>query len=102
MNIPVFRADGVSVPDLLAAVLPLFELDAYVDHPAVMMAPVEGDTLDDTLMAKIHQLIDPVKIEHINRFDFYTRAAGAFAVVVTGETAKYGNLLLKKGVIQVN
>jgi L-fucose mutarotase len=29
---------------------------------------------------------------------FYDRAKSAFAVVMTGEIAKYGNLLLKKGV----
>jgi len=37
----------------------------------------------------------PVRID---RFAFYDRAAKAFAVVVTGETAVYGNILLKKGV----
>jgi L-fucose mutarotase len=30
--------------------------------------------------------------------DFYERAKQAFAVVMTGETAKYGNIILKKGV----
>ena len=42
----VVRADGLRIADLLDAILPLFELDAYVDDPLVMMAPVEGDTLD--------------------------------------------------------
>ncbi len=37
-------------------------------------------------------------IERIDRFDFYERAKNAFVVVMTGETAKYGNILLKKGV----
>ena len=37
----------------------------------------------------------------VPRFDFYDRTRGAFAVVVTGETAKYGNILLKKGVIPI-
>ena len=37
-------------------------------------------------------------IERIDRFAFYDRAKSAFAVVMTGETAKYGNILLKKGV----
>ena len=63
-----------------------------------MMAPVPGDSLDDALMAKVHALVPAEKIEHIERFAFYERARKVFAVVVTGETAKYGNILLKKGV----
>ncbi len=42
----VLRADGVKIPQLLEAILPLFALDGYVDSPLVMMAPVEGDALD--------------------------------------------------------
>ena len=37
----------------------------------------------------------PVRIE---RFAFYDRAKGAFAIVMTGETRKYGNIILRKGV----
>lgn len=98
LGVPVLRADGIPVADLLAGILPLLELDAYVDHPVVMMAPVPGDSLDDVLMAKVHALVPAEKVEHIERFAFYERARKVFAVVVTGETAKYGNILLKKGV----
>lgn len=98
LGVPVLRADGIPVADLLAGILPLLELDAYVDHPVVMMAPVPGDSLDDALMAKVYALVPAEKVEHIERFAFYERARKVFAVVVTGETAKYGNILLKKGV----
>ena len=98
LGVPVLRADGIPVADLLAGILPLLELDAYVDHPVDMMAPVPGDSLDDALMAKVHALVPAEKVEHIERFAFYERARKVFAVVVTGETAKYGNILLKKGV----
>jgi len=102
-NENVLRADGIKIADLLAAILPLFELDAYVDHPLVMMAAVEGDTLDpaveESYLKSIH-LTNPnaPSIERIDRFDFYDRAEEAFTVVMTGETAKYGNIILKKGV----
>lgn len=99
----VLRADGLRIPDLLAGILPLFELDDYVPHPLVMMAAVEGDELDpaveESYLKAIHQTNpDVAPIERIDRFDFYDRARGAFAVLMTGETAKYGNILLKKGV----
>lgn len=102
-NERVLRADGLRIPDLLAAILPLYELDSYVDHPLAMMAAVEGDTLDPVVEASylnaIHQTNpDIAPIERIDRFAFYERARGAFAVVMTGETAKYGNIILKKGV----
>jgi L-fucose mutarotase len=105
-NSRVVRADGLRIPDLLAAILPLFELDSYVDHPIVMMAAVKGDSLDPEVeisYLKSIQLTNPdvVVIERIERYAFYEKTKNAFAVVMTGEIAKYGNILLKKGVTPV-
>ena len=105
-NDNVLRADGVLIPDLLAAILPLYELDSYVPHPLAMMAAVEGDSLDpkveESYLKSIHiECPDVAPIERIDRFAFYERAKNAFAVVLTGETAKYGNILLKKGVTPI-
>ena len=102
-NSRVLRADGLKIPELLAAILPLFELDSYVAHPLAMMSAVEGDTLDPTVEKAYLESIylsnpDVPPILRLERYDFYERAKTAFAVVMTGETAKYGNILLKKGV----
>ena len=43
----------------------------------------------------------PVALEPVERFAFYERARRAFAIIATGETRKYGNILLKKGVTPV-
>lgn len=99
----VLRADGIPVAVLLDAILPLFELDSYAP-PLVMMQVVPGDTLDPEVeqdyMDVIHKHAPsapaPVRVE---RHAFYARAKTAFAIVMTGELRKYGNLLLKKGVI---
>lgn len=106
MGPQVLRADGVSVSDLLAAVIPLFELDSYAP-PLVMMAAVEGDSLDPQVELRYLQALagadawQPLPpVQRIDRFAFYERAQRAFAIVVTGECAKYGNILLKKGVTQ--
>ena len=106
-NSRVLRADGLRIADLLAAILPLFELDGYVPHPLAMMAAVPDDTLDPLVeegyLKSIHQTILSVPpIERVERFAFYERAKNAFAVVMTGETAKYGNIILKKGVTPVH
>lgn len=102
MGPKVIRADGLKVSDLLTAIIPLFELDSYAP-PLVMMAAVAGDTLDPSveqryLQALTHHEQKELTIERIDRFAFYERAQKAFAIVITGETAKYGNILLKKGV----
>ena len=40
------------------------------------------------------------EISEIERFAFYERARQAYAVVATGETAIYANIILKKGVVK--
>jgi L-fucose mutarotase len=102
VNSRTLRADGVSVVQMLDGIIPLFELDSYAD-PLVMMYPVEGDELDPgveadyvaAIRAHAAEAPNPVRID---RFDFYDRAGQAYAVIMTGEVRKYGNVLLKKGV----
>ena len=43
---------------------------------------------------------DALKMGNIERFAFYERAKSAYAVIATGETAIYANLIIKKGVIK--
>ena len=101
-NDRVLRADGVKITTLLDGILPLFELDSY-DDPLVMMQVVEGDSLDPSVESSYRDEIqkhvsDAPEVIRIGRFEFYDRAEKAAAVVMTGETAKYGNIILKKGV----
>ena len=102
----VIRADGLRVADLLEAILPLFELDSYIPHPVIMMEPVAGDQSDPKVEASYRKSIvvtypglPPIK--RIDRYAFYDRTKNAFAIVMTGETAKYGNIILIKGVTPV-
>ncbi len=53
LGVPVVRADGLRIPALLDAILPLFELDSYVEAPLVMMAAVTGDSLDPAVEAVV-------------------------------------------------
>ncbi|MCU0459007.1 MAG: L-fucose mutarotase [Bacteroidales bacterium] len=99
----VVRADGLKIADLLEAIMPLFELDNYVPHPLIMMEPVAGDEPDkrveDSYLERIRKEVPAVPpVKRLDRFAFYERAARAFVVVMTGETAKYGNIILIKGV----
>ena len=103
----VLRADGIKIPAMLDAILPLFALDTYVESPLTMMLAASGDQLDPAVEISYRQAIDKhwpttPPIQHIERFDFYARATQAFAVLMTGETAKYGNIILKKGVTPIS
>lgn len=102
----VIRADGIGVDTLLSGISPLFEFDAYVDAPLIMMQAVTGDSLDPSVearyLAAIKSAVDIVpNLERIERFAFYERAKQAYAVVITGECAKYGNIIIKKGVTPI-
>jgi L-fucose mutarotase len=106
LGIRVLRADGVKIATLLDAILPVFELDSYAP-PLVMMQVVPGDTLDpqvevDYLEAIRRHAPSAPAPERIDRFKFYDRSRLAYAVLITGETRKYGNILLKKGVTPVS
>ncbi|MBR1920425.1 MAG: L-fucose mutarotase [Kiritimatiellae bacterium] len=97
----VLRADGLACDRLLAGVIPLFELDSYA-VPVVMMAPVKGDELDPGVERAYRAALGySGEIAREERFAFYERARRAYAVVLTGETRKYGNVILKKGVTPV-
>lgn len=98
------RADGHGTLELLDAVLRLFPLDNYVPAPAGLMEVVPGDPVVPTiwddyraLMAK-HEYPE-AGFEMIERFAFYERTKQAYAVVATSETARYANIILKKGVV---
>lgn len=98
-NKNVIRADGCLVEDLLEAVLPLFELDSYVEDNVVMMQPVEGDSFPEDVVNSYQALLPPeTHVTFIDRFAFYARTKQASLVVITSSVRKYGNILLKKGV----
>lgn len=103
----VIRADGLKIPDLLDGILPMFVLDKYVDDPAKMMAAAQNDTLDPAVESAYRAVIDKYypetpAISRVERMAFYEYVqANVFAVVMTGDTAKYGNIIIKKGVTPV-
>ncbi|MCD7811917.1 MAG: L-fucose mutarotase [Ruminococcus sp.] len=99
------RLDGHDVTEILDAVMKLFPLDTYTQEPVGLMAVVPGDNVKPVIWDEYRAVINKYepencKIEFMERFDFYERAKKAYAVVATGETAIYANILLKKGVVR--
>ncbi|MEK3770707.1 L-fucose mutarotase [Paenibacillus sp. FSL R5-0887] len=104
LNPRVLRYDGIGIPELLDAILELLPLDHYAEQQVAFMAVVAGDptvpviwSTYETIIAK-HDAEATIKQEE--RFDFYNRSKQSYAVIVTGEEALYGNVILKKGVIK--
>lgn len=98
------RADGSNNSDMLKAILSLMPLDTFVSDPAHTMQVVDNPEAVPDTQKDFQKIIDesadaPRKIQALERFAFYERAATVFAVVQTGERRLYGNIILKKGVI---
>lgn len=105
INDKVVRCDSTGVTDLLKSILVLFPLDTdYSDEQVFLMEVTLGDTYKPEIWEDYKKVLDESKenytIGNIERFKFYERAKEAFAVVHTGETALYANIILKKGVVK--
>jgi L-fucose mutarotase len=87
---------GIATPDLLTAVRTVVPLD---DAPAVdLMATPDGSRLP--VQDELAEAAGTGEIRFLDRQEFYDVAATAFLVVRTGETRVYGNVILRKGVVQ--
>lgn len=66
------------------------------------MKVVEGDDVKTPIWDEYKSIVKnhtDMGFETLERFDFYERSKKAYAVIATGESALYANILLKKGVI---
>lgn len=97
------RLDGHGVPEILEAILKLVPLDPYVDSPVMLMQVTPGDDVDPVIWKDYARIVKEqsgdFKMSEIERFAFYERARDAYAIIATGETALYANIILKKGVV---
>lgn len=104
-NAIVIRCDGHGIPEILEAILKLFPLDTYVEHPVNLMEVVPGDPVETPIWDIYNQIVGkydergPKAISNIERFAFYDCAKEAYLVIATGEKALYANIMLQKGVI---
>ncbi len=100
----LLRCDGHEVPALLDAVLRFYPLDTFVDAPVALMEVVPGDDTRPAIWETYRNIVEKrspeaAGIEFVERFAFYDRARTAYAIVATGESALYANIILKKGVV---
>lgn len=100
----VVRADGVPMVPLLEGILQLIPLDQYDRSNFVLMSVVDGDDVKPVIWKTYRRVLEKAEPEAesswLERFAYYERAKKAYCVVVTGETAQYANIILKKGVVR--
>lgn len=104
-NAKVIRMDGHGTAELLEAILTLFPLDTYVEQPVQLMEVMKGDPVETPIWDEYKKIVErheergAAAVGTIERFAFYEEAKKAYAVIATGETALYANVMLQKGVV---
>jgi L-fucose mutarotase len=104
-NAKVIRMDGHGTCEILEAILEVFPLDTYVEHPVNLMEVMPGDPVETPIWESYQKIIEKADergketIGQIERFAFYEEARSAYAVIATGEGALYANIMLQKGVV---
>lgn len=101
----VIRMDGHGACELLEAILEVFPLDTYVEHPMKLMQVMPGDPVETPIWEDYREIVKRADergeavIGEIERFAFYEEAKSAYAIIATGESALYANIMLQKGVV---
>jgi L-fucose mutarotase len=98
------RADGRCATDMLTAILSLMPIDDFEPRAAWRMAVVDEPSTIPPVCHEfagiLHNAGYKGSLEPLEREDFYARSRNAFAIVATGETRLYGNILIRKGVVR--
>ena len=101
----VIRCDGHGVPELLDAILQVMPLDTYVEKPMNLMEVMPGDPVKTPIWDTYKEIVakhderGAACVGNIERFQFYEEAKKAYAIIATGESALYANIMLQKGVV---
>lgn len=104
-NAKVIRMDGHGACEVLEAILQLFPLDTYVEHPVNLMEVMAGDPVETPIWDAYKEIVKKADsrgadaVGQIERFAFYEEAKKAYAIIATGESALYANIMLQKGVV---
>ena len=104
----MIRLDGHGVPEILDAILQVMPLDQYVEHPVALMQVMPGDTAETPIWDTYKEIVarhderGAGAFEEVERFAFYDRTKEkSYVVIMSGETAIYANIILKKGVVKL-
>ena len=104
MGPKVVRADGVDALGITEAVLAHMPLDTFAAESAWRMEVVDDPLAVPEICSQFQALVEKLagdfRVVPIERFAFYERSRKAAYIVATTEFRLYGNIILKKGVVQ--
>jgi L-fucose mutarotase len=96
------RADGHSATAMLEAILTLLPLDRMVEAAAFRPAP--PDRPAHAIHTEFDAIVDAFEpglpVAPLQGESFYDRVKSAYLILATGERRLYGNIILRKGVIE--
>ena len=101
----IIRYDGIGCCELLDAILRLFPLDSYIPDPVTLMQVAPGIDVETPIWEDYGKIIHrhdergATALKVIERYAFYGEAEKAYAIIATGESAHYANMILQKGVL---
>jgi L-fucose mutarotase len=100
----LIRLGGLMATAVADAVLSVMPLDDFGPEAAWRMEAVGDPGAEQPIFDEFRRILADregtrFRLAALERFAFYERARNAFAIVATGETRLYGNIILKKGVI---
>lgn len=101
----VLRADGIKAPELLDAILALYPLDEYVSQPANLMEVPADQDVETPIWDVYKEIVGKYDkrgasaVGTLERGAFYDACENVYAVIQTGETAVYANIMLDKGIV---
>ncbi len=101
----VVRLDALSATETLDNVLSVLPLDSFVPDACLRMEVVGKPAKELPIFDEFRALLAKheganFKLHKLERHKFYERARQCFAIIATGERRLYGNIILKKGVIE--
>lgn len=105
----VITYTGVSITELLDAIVKVFPLDHIVEEPALLMEMEPEDRNSGMEEPEIwNELSDIVRKEYgtdkkigkISRQKYYDISKEAYLIIQTGEERLYGDIILVKGVVK--
>jgi L-fucose mutarotase len=96
---PVIRLGESGVERVFEAILSVFPLDQFVEHPLERMEVQDDPSLTTPVQDRVLALAQQSEYGVIPRLDFYRRAKDVYAIVHTLEDEPYSCFVLQKGVV---
>ena len=101
---PVIRLGEITIPRAAEAILGVFPLDSFVDHPLARMEVNDDSSIVTDAQQEVLELANAahdseLEFQVVPRLKFYKRAKNAYAVVQALDPRPYGCFILQKGVV---